>query len=106
MLLNAASRAQDTVKQVEREEALKKDKKKGATKTASGKQFTWAQLQKGEDNAKQNYANQKMGNLLNKLKRAPKADKKKRLQDAEHTQDKKSGARRLSSARRTRRRPR
>jgi hypothetical protein len=97
MLLNAASRAQDRVAKVEKEEELKrqKDKKKGAAataKAAGGKQFTWAQLQNGDDNAKQNYAQQKMGNLLNKLKRAPKADKKKRLQDAEHKQEKKSSA--------------
>merc|ERR1711924_341012 len=81
MLLNAASRAQDRVAKVEKEEELKrqKDKKKATAKAAGGKQFTWAQLQNGDDNAKQNYAQQKMGNLLNKLKRAPKADKKKRL---------------------------
>merc|ERR1712093_554274 len=91
MLLNAASQAQDNVAKVEKEEALKrqKDKKKSASK-ANKKQFTWAQLQKGEDNAKQNYANQKMGSLLNKLKSAPKADKKKRLQDAQVKQEQKS----------------
>merc|ERR1712093_779049 len=88
MLLNAASQAQDNVAKVEKEEALKrqKDKKKGMSASkANKKQFTWAQLQKGEDNAKQN-----MGSLLNKLKSAPKADKKKRLQDAQVKQEQKS----------------
>merc|ERR1711959_802676 len=64
-------------------------KKKAATKGKS-KQFTWAQLQKGEDKAKENYANQKMGNLLDKLKSAPKADKKKRLHDAEQQNETRS----------------
>merc|ERR1711904_48652 len=92
MLLNAASDAQSNVEKVEREEALKRQQEKKKSKKAGGnkKQFTWAQLQKGEDNAKQNYANQKMGNLLNKLKSAPKADKKKRLQDAHVKQEQKS----------------
>merc|ERR1712070_1261673 len=85
MLLNAGRDAQKSVKEEEMRQA-KKDaaakKKKAATKKKGGKQFTWAQLQKGEDKAKENYANQKMGNLLNKLQQAPKADKKKRLADA------------------------
>merc|ERR1711918_168825 len=70
MLLNAASRAQDRVAKVEKEEELKrqKDKKKATAKAAGGKQFTWAQLQNGDDNAKQNYAQQKMGNLSTSLR--------------------------------------
>merc|ERR1712080_754552 len=64
-------------------QAMKKKKAAGKGKGKDTKQFTWAQLQKGEDKAKENYANQKMGNLLNKLKSAPKADKKKRLHDAQ-----------------------
>merc|ERR1712072_603117 len=94
MLLNAADDAQKSVKKEEARQAKKQAaaKKKVVKGKQDGKQFTWAQLQKGEDKAKENYANQKMGNLLNKLKKAPKADKKKRLQDVEHKQEKKSSA--------------
>merc|ERR1712185_896400 len=66
----------------------KKAVKKGNKK---GKQFTWAQLQKGEDKAKENFANKKMGNLLSKLQAAPKADKKKQLENQHSDQDAKSG---------------
>merc|ERR1711975_268 len=93
MLLNAANDAQESVHQEEIREAKKAQamkKKKAATKGKQTKQFTWAQLQRGEDKAKENYANQKMGNLLNKLKSAPKADKKKRLHDAEKQNETKS----------------
>merc|ERR1712080_67538 len=69
---------------------MKKKKAAGKGKGKDTKQFTWAQLQKGEDKAKENYANQKMGNMLNKLKSAPKADKKKRLLDAEKQTESKS----------------
>merc|ERR1712139_372731 len=81
MLLNAANDAQSDVRKVEAEKGNKKDKK----------QFTWAQLQKGEDKAKENFANKKMGNLLNKLQAAPKADKKKQLENQHTDQDDKSG---------------
>merc|ERR1711988_199622 len=90
MLLNAANEAQSDVRKVEEEEA----KKKAATKKKAvkkGKQFTWAQLQKGEDKAKENFANKKMGNLLSKLQAAPKADKKKQLENQHSDQDAKSG---------------
>merc|ERR1712199_57427 len=51
MLLNAASDAQKSVHQEEIREAKKAQamKKKAATKGKQTKQFTWAQLQKGED---------------------------------------------------------
>merc|ERR1712070_1095921 len=98
MLLNAANDAQRGVRQMEKEEAKKrlaakaKNAKGGGGKKADAKQFTWAQLQKGEDKAKENFANQKMGTLLSKLKQAPKADKKKHLQDAQKATDQKSTA--------------
>merc|ERR1711912_83013 len=94
MLLNAANDAQEDVRKVEMEEAKKKAasaKKKAAKKTKQGKQFTWAQLQKGEDKAKENFANKKMGNLLSKLQAAPKAQKKKQLENQHSDQDAKSG---------------
>merc|ERR1711988_1890919 len=61
MLLNAANEAQSDVRKVEEEEA----KKKAATK--------------------------KKGNLLSKLQAAPKADKKKQLENQHSDQDAKSG---------------
>merc|ERR1711990_500985 len=93
MLLNAANDAQSDVRKVEQEEKKKMQaaKKKTAKKTKGGKQFTWAQLQKGEDKAKENFANKKMGNLLNKLQAAPKADKKKQLENQRDHQEGKSG---------------
>merc|ERR1712139_8359 len=95
MLLNAANDAQSDVRKVEAEEAKKKaaSKKKAIKKgnKKDKKQFTWAQLQKGEDKAKENFANKKMGNLLNKLQAAPKADKKKQLENQHTDQDDKSG---------------
>merc|ERR1712188_64568 len=94
MLLNAANDAQEDVRKVELEEAKKKAvsaKKKAAKKTKQGKQFTWAQLQKGEDKAKENFATKKMGNLLSKLQAAPKADKKKQLENQHSDQDAKTG---------------
>merc|ERR1711988_1177654 len=79
MLLNAANEAQSNVRKVEEEEA----KKKAATKKKA--------VQKGEDKAKENFANKKMGNLLSKLQAAPKADKKKQLDNQHSDQDAKSG---------------
>merc|ERR1711998_357475 len=87
MLLNAANEAQSDVRKVEEEEA----KKKASMKKKAVKKGTWAQLQKGEDKAKENFANKKMGNLLSKLQAAPKADKKKQLENQHSDQDAKSG---------------
>merc|ERR1712139_630165 len=79
MLLNAANDAQSDVRKVEAEEA----KKKAASKKKA--------IKKGNKKAKKNFANKKMGNLLNKLQAAPKADKKKQLENQHTDQDDKSG---------------
>merc|ERR1712022_64064 len=83
MLLNAANEAQSDVRKVEEEEA----KKKASMKKKAVKKGT----KKGEDKAKENFANKKMGNLLSKLQAAPKADKKKQLENQHSDQDAKSG---------------
>merc|ERR1712139_464985 len=83
MLLNAANDAQSDVRKVEAEEA----KKKAASKKKAIKKGN----KKGENKAKENFANKKMGNLLNKLQAAPKADKKKQLENQHTDQDDKSG---------------
>lgn len=41
----------------------------------SGKQFTWEELQRGDDAKKEIFTENKVGNLLGSLKAAPKADK-------------------------------
>merc|ERR1711964_182586 len=53
----------------------KEVKKAKAVKKSTVKKFTWDQLQKGDDEAKENYTVNKVGNLLKDLKHAPRATK-------------------------------
>merc|ERR1711964_748349 len=71
-LMMAETTAVRHVKKVEKEvkkaKAVKKTKKQP-------KKYTWEQLEKGDDEAKENYTVNKVGNLLKDLKHAPRATK-------------------------------
>jgi len=82
-LLSAEADTKRTV-EAERIKEAKKDAVRTAGKTASKnapgkkkakKQFTWDELQKGEDAAKENFTNSKVDSLLGHLKQAPQAAK-------------------------------
>merc|ERR1711959_364116 len=63
-LMMAETTAVKRVKKVEKE-----------VKKAKVKKYSWNQLQRGDDEAKENYTVNKVGNLLKDLKSAPKATK-------------------------------
>merc|ERR1712057_33528 len=69
-LMMAETTAVKRVKKVEKEVKKAKIKKKSKVK-----KYSWNQLQRGDDEAKENYTVNKVGNLLKDLKSAPKATK-------------------------------
>ena len=74
-LMSAETENQETIQAAEVARVVAKAKKKKVAKTAgpSKKQFTWDQLQTGQDAAKENFTNQKVDGLLGRLKQAPHA---------------------------------
>merc|ERR1711959_637167 len=75
-LLSAETENQDAIEKAEVAKVVEKAKKKKAAKTAAPapkKQFTWDQLQSGQDAAKENFTTQKVDGLLGRLKSAPHA---------------------------------
>merc|ERR1711964_950939 len=63
------------VKHVKKVEVAVHKAKVLKAKANAPKRFTWAELQKGDDQAKENYTHDKVGDLLKGLKKAPKATK-------------------------------
>merc|ERR1711903_317178 len=86
-LLSAETENQDAIEKAEVAKVVEKAKKKKAAKTAAPtpkKQFTWDQLQSGQDAAKENFTTQKVDGLPGRLKRAPQVEKVDLLASALH----------------------
>merc|ERR1712098_258869 len=76
-LMVAETTAVRRVRKVEKEVKKAKIKKKSKVK-----KYSWNQLQRGDDEAKENYTVNKVGNLLKDLKSAPRATKENLKADA------------------------